>query len=151
LNSALCEAPSVSSNPLTVKAYSFDNIAVIHQLLGTWFSVLTYKSIPEDIHRKTAKELYALIFQCWLVTEYQHKPIFMAENGIKNMMALVKPYVDINDPMSLNSLYEGNNLGAFGLLQADAAPLTDSEAIFNDKQKYHELATQFVRWLDYQK
>jgi len=123
-----------------------DNTAVTKLLLGTWFETAIDKDRSEKERKRATKDVYGLLFLCWLVTENQHKKIFVATNGVRNIFNLAKRYVDIGDPMSLDSLYEGDHLGAQGYWRVDSFPLINSEKIFKNKQAYHALVDKFLGW-----
>ena len=104
------------------------------------------KERSEDERKRSIRDVYGLLFECWLVTENQHRKIFIATNGVRNLSNLAKQYVDVTDPMALNRFYEGDSLGPEGYWRVDSFPLVDGEQIFKNKQVYRTLVAKFLAW-----
>ena len=133
------EAPPIAN-------YSFDTTRAVKQLMGTWLSFAIDDSLPIESRKNLVRSLYALLFESWLVTEYQHKPCFVAPNGVKNIINLAKRYADVNDPMSLNSYYDGDTLSYVGKERLESFPMNFDAETFKSKPAYHALIAQFLAW-----
>jgi hypothetical protein len=144
----LLQVLQADAEPIGGSDLSLDYISITKSLIGTWYDLLIDKTLSEEVHQHAARDLYGLLFQCWLTTEHQGKPIFIATNGIKNIVTQSKKYVSPSDPMSLDRLYEGNVLGDLGEDKVKLLPLTNGMSVFDDKENYHKLVAEFSKWID---
>jgi hypothetical protein len=143
----LLQLLQLNAEPNAGPALSLDCNSITKLLIGTWYDLLIDKTLTEEVHRHAARDLSGLLFQCWLATEHQGKPIFIATNGIKNILTQSKKYVNPNDPMGLDYLYEGNLLGDLGEDKVKLLPLSNGMSVFDDKETYHKLVAEFLRWI----
>lgn len=121
-------------------------------LITSWLTVLSYDSVPENVHKVSALNLYAFVFQYWLVTVHQGKnnPL-LDKHEVSFIMRHVKAYVSIDDPMGIAPFYEGDTLNAIGSTRASLQPLLHADDIFENKQNYQKLVAEFAQWRDSQK
>jgi hypothetical protein len=132
--------------------FSLKEDGLANGLISNWLTVLSYDSMPEKVRKVSALDLYAFLFQYWLVTEHQGK-----ENSLLNkrevalIMSHVKEYVSLDDPLSIASFYDGDTLNAIGATRASLQPLLNADDIFEKKQTYKKLVAEFSQWRDSQK
>ncbi len=66
-------------------------------------------------------------------------------------MKHVKAYVSLDDPMAIAPFYEGDKLNALGSNLVSLQPLLHADDIFENKQNYQKLVSEFGLWRDRKK
>src|SRR6202034_3745264 len=88
----------------------------------------------------------------WLATIHQGKENALLEHQIVlSIMQHVKDYVSLDDPMGLNTFYEGGTLNSIGLMKANLTYLRNADDIFANKKDYQKLVAEFGQWRDNEK
>jgi hypothetical protein len=135
----------VFAAPQTPAKYSFKEDELFNGLSADLTTLIVYDTVPEKIHRGAALNLYALLFQLWLVKGKQTDP-FLSKSYVNFIMRQVKPYVNLDDPMDLLRFYEGNTLNNLGLTKANLEPLRNADQIFQNEDAYLHLVAEFSNW-----
>jgi hypothetical protein len=129
--------------------FSFREDGLANGLISNWLTVLSYDSVPKKVRKVSALNLYAFVFQYWLVTEHQgRKNPLLDKREVAVIMSRVKEYVSLDDPLSISPFYERDTLNAVGLTRASLQPLLHADDIFEKKQTYQKLVAEFAHWRD---
>jgi hypothetical protein len=143
----------IFSPTLPTRAESEDNQpslnykSITGSLVETWYDSVINREYPEDEHRFAAIRLYSLLFQIWLATENQGKPILIANHGIKNIVFQTRQYVNPADPMVLDKLYQDGILSEEGEEFVRLSSLSNGVGALKSKDAYHKLVKEFSEWL----
>jgi len=118
-------------------------------LTNSLIGLVTLPGVPEEVRERSARQLYALCFQYWMVTENQQREgVQLQKNLMKALYGFCRKYIDPTDPMTIDQYYDADGfLTKLGKMAVELEPIQNGEQLFGTKTQYHEFASKFNEWL----
>ncbi len=140
----LAEATPAAA-PVPANQFHFKTDELVTGLSSNLVTLMVYKKVPDEVRGRAARDLYALLFQLWLV-KGRHVDPSLEKQYVRLVMRYTSLYVEPDDPLSLLSHYKGDTLDEVGVAVADQQPLEHADTIFQKKAAYQHLVADFSHW-----
>ncbi len=141
----LISARPLSAQPQSSPPGHLKTDALVSLLSDDLMTLLVYNKVPDKVHRRAARDLYALLFQLWLV-DGKHVDSSLDKQDVRLVLHYAGPDVATDDPLTLLAHYKGDDLDDVGRALAGLQPLDNAAVIFQKKAAYVRLVNEFSRW-----